>query len=279
MISEFKSLKISVVLPSYNSDRYINKAIESFLDQDYQNKELIIVDGKSTDNTHNIIESYTSKYQNIKWVKEKDINVTDAINIGLKHCTGDFISFLAADVYYFNDDIFSTIQKSYSKIKFDIIYFDHYRYFQITNSLYLIKAQNHPVTKTSLLQSGPFSGFDNIFVSNKIYQNYKLNPNYNLASDWEFFLRISPEKPLYLYSEKVCAVDVQDGNNLSMLYADKQMKEVLEVGKLYNTDNIKLYYQESAPSANPYDFKPGITFKIKSHIKNLFLKLGLAVFF
>ena len=49
---------ISVILAVLNGEKYLDRSIKSFLEQDYQDKELIIIDGKSTDNSHSIIENY-----------------------------------------------------------------------------------------------------------------------------------------------------------------------------------------------------------------------------
>ena len=85
-------------MTSFDTVDSISGSIESFLSQLYPNKELIIVDGKSKDSTHQIIKSYQEKHPNlIKWVNEKDKNLHHARNIGVKAATGDIIGFLGAD--------------------------------------------------------------------------------------------------------------------------------------------------------------------------------------
>lgn len=262
-------IRISVVLPSYNSERCIEKAIESFLKQEYSNKELIIVDGKSTDSTHGIIQNYISKYDCIRWIQEKDINVTDAINIGIKHTTGDFISFLAADVFYYDNDLFETINKNYSQINFDAIYFDYYCHYVQQNKVVLHKCPNITFTKNNLLEYGTIVGFDNIFISKKVYELNLYNPDFNLVSDWEFFLRISQQPFLFFYVEKVCTINVQDGNNLSIVHSKDQINQIKEVGNLYNTDKLTLYFDKLI---QPTIFVPTLLFKIKSKSKDLLKK-------
>jgi len=241
-------IKISIILPSYNSEKYIEKAINSFLGQNYDNKELIIVDGKSTDSTPAIIEKYVAAYPNISWIKEKDINVTDAINIGLKYCTGDFFAFLAADVFYYTNDIFSTINRDHKVISFDGIYFDNYYYFASTNKIVLRKAQNVEFTKNNLLKYGPMAAFDSVFISKEIFKKHQYKPEHNLASDWEFFIRISQENPLFLYVEKVCTIDVQDGDNLSRKHDLEQKRQVKVVSALYNDENVVPYFESGLTS-------------------------------
>lgn len=236
-------IKISIILPSYNSEKHIKKAIDGFLDQDYTQKELIIVDGKSTDLTPTIIDSYVTKYDNIFWIKEKDTNVTDAINIGIKHCTGDFIAFLAADVFYYTNDIFSTINRNYKMIPFDGIYFDYYCYYPKRKEVILNKSPNVQFNKNNLLRYGTLAGFDNIFISKVIYVEDQYNPDYNLCSDWELFLRISQKDLLFLYVEKICTINVQDGDNLSLKYQQEQTRQIKEVARIYNTENVVPFFE------------------------------------
>lgn len=91
------NVKISIVMPVYNSDKVLENAIKSVLLQTYTNYELIIIDGDSTDNTKDIIKKY--KDQIDIFVSEKDKGYGDALNKGIKRATGDYYIMLAADDY------------------------------------------------------------------------------------------------------------------------------------------------------------------------------------
>ncbi len=96
-----KSLKISIIMPSFNAVDYIERSIKSVIGQDYQNFELIIQDGESKDGTLNIIKYYAEKYpKKIKWVSKKDKGQADAINQGMKKATGEILAYLNADDVY-----------------------------------------------------------------------------------------------------------------------------------------------------------------------------------
>ena len=104
-------MKISIIIPTYNCGQYIKKAIDSVLDQPYQDKELIVIDGGSNDDTADILKSYGEK---IKWVSEKDNGQADAINKGFKMASGEIVTWLNADDYY-EPNIFEGISAEFQK--------------------------------------------------------------------------------------------------------------------------------------------------------------------
>jgi glycosyltransferase involved in cell wall biosynthesis len=91
-----RSLKISIVTPSYNQGKFIEEAIKSVIDQNYDNYEHIIIDNCSDDETKEIVQ----KYPNIVFVSEPDEGQSDALNKGFRRATGDIIGWLNADDYY-----------------------------------------------------------------------------------------------------------------------------------------------------------------------------------
>jgi glycosyltransferase involved in cell wall biosynthesis len=97
-------MKISIITPSLNQEKFIRQTIESVINQkgDFD-LEYIIIDGQSTDKTIEIIKEYATKDSRIKWVSEPDKSQSNAINKGLKMASGDIISYLNADdIYYPN---------------------------------------------------------------------------------------------------------------------------------------------------------------------------------
>jgi glycosyltransferase involved in cell wall biosynthesis len=89
---------VSVIMPAYNVEKYINEAIESLLIQTYNNLEIIIVDDCSDDKTVNIIKKFASKDKRIRLYKnKKNRKITYSLNKGLKYATGNFIARMDAD--------------------------------------------------------------------------------------------------------------------------------------------------------------------------------------
>jgi glycosyltransferase involved in cell wall biosynthesis len=92
-------LKISVVVPCFNMKQYIRNTLDSIIHQRYNNLELIIIDGASTDGTLEILKEYDSYISCL--VSEKDGGQYFAVNKGLKLATGDIVCWLNADDIYF----------------------------------------------------------------------------------------------------------------------------------------------------------------------------------
>ena len=88
---------VSVIMPSYNSKKYIKKAIDSVLEQTYSNFELIIVDGNSTDGTLDILDEYKKQDRRIKVIQDEGRGIGAALQLGCQIASGKFIARMDSD--------------------------------------------------------------------------------------------------------------------------------------------------------------------------------------
>jgi glycosyltransferase involved in cell wall biosynthesis len=111
--------KVSIIIPVYNCEKYIIKAIDSALDQSYKNYEIIVVDDGSTDNTLNLI----TKYDNITVLIKPNGGTASALNCGIRASKGNWIKWLSAD-----DILYSRYLEVMMKcaINPDVIYYCNY---------------------------------------------------------------------------------------------------------------------------------------------------------
>ena len=87
--------KVSVVVPTYNSARFLGKALQSVLDQSFQDWELIVVDDGSTDNTREVVAAFQDR--RIRYVYQENRGAAAALNAGVRSARGAYIAFLGAD--------------------------------------------------------------------------------------------------------------------------------------------------------------------------------------
>ncbi len=99
--------KVSIVIPTYNRETIICKAIDSALSQTYKNLEIIIVDDGSTDNTKTVLEKYGSR---LNYFYQENKGISGARNAGIKRSTGQYIAFLDSDDYWLPDKLEKQIE-------------------------------------------------------------------------------------------------------------------------------------------------------------------------
>ena len=90
---------ISIIMPVYNAEKYLNRSIESIMNQTYNNIEIILVNDGSTDNSLEICTSYQEKDNRIKLINQANKGVSFARNKGIDEATGDYIMFIDSDDY------------------------------------------------------------------------------------------------------------------------------------------------------------------------------------
>ena len=103
-----KAPLISILTASYNYAHFIEKTIESVLNQTYKNWELLIIDDGSTDNSVEIIKKYTQNHKNIRLLQHKNNEnkgLSETLQLGLKNAKGKYIAFLESDDYWTNDNL------------------------------------------------------------------------------------------------------------------------------------------------------------------------------
>ena len=113
-------IKISIIIPAYNAEKYISRCIDSWLNQTYSNFELVIINDGSVDNTQNICENYKKQDSRIILINTENYGVSHARNIGLDNVKGDFIGFCDADDYV-HPQMLELIYQSYNIYNKNII--------------------------------------------------------------------------------------------------------------------------------------------------------------
>lgn len=111
---------ISIIIPVFNAGKYLTRCIESVINQDYTNLEIIIVNDGSTDNSLDIIEHYAMSDGRIKVVNKLNSGVSDTRNAGLNKSSGELIGFVDADDYI-EKDMYSKLLNALLKTNADVV--------------------------------------------------------------------------------------------------------------------------------------------------------------
>jgi len=181
-------MKISIITVCYNSDKTIEKTINSVLDQDYKNIEYIIIDGGSHDNTLNIIDNYKSKIS--YKVSEKDSGIYDGINKGIQIATGDIISLIHSNDIFVDTNVISKIANIFkNNTDFDII---------LANLAFKKNLDEERITryysaknfKPWMLRIGFSPPHSSAFFKSEVFKQVGLyQTNFKIAGDFDYFVR------------------------------------------------------------------------------------------
>lgn len=115
--------KISVLMPIYNVEKYLNRALDSVLNQTYKDFEVICVDDGSTDNSGKIADEYAKKDKRIKVIHQENQGLSMARNNGLKISNGEYIHFFDSDDVIHPELLETTIYYA-EKFKADVVHFE-----------------------------------------------------------------------------------------------------------------------------------------------------------
>lgn len=91
--------KLSIIIPVYNDEKYLKRCLDSIINLDYQNLEIILVDDGSTDDSLAIMTDYAAQDERVKAISQQNLGVSVARNTGLAQATGNYIMFVDADDY------------------------------------------------------------------------------------------------------------------------------------------------------------------------------------
>jgi glycosyltransferase involved in cell wall biosynthesis len=115
-------MKVTIITVVFNGAGTVRDSIESVLNQTHPDIEYIVIDGKSTDNTGEVVRSYGSRIT--RFVSEPDKGLYDAINKGIRLATGDVIGLINADDFYHHPQVVEKVVQLFEKTNCDAVYGD-----------------------------------------------------------------------------------------------------------------------------------------------------------
>ncbi|MCK4735030.1 MAG: glycosyltransferase [Methanophagales archaeon] len=202
-------VKVSIIIPVYNGERYISEAIDSVLNQTYRDFEIIVIDDGSKDNTSNILRMYGEK---IRWKSQENKGPASAKKIGTSMTEGEYITYLDSDDMFLPDKLKQQVDYLDKHPEVGLVYSDYYQVDEKGKITKLISCnkKNVPLIQQNYV---PTSGvmcrrecFDNVGVFDE-----SLGGDY----DWDMWLRISEKYPIYCIPKPLFKYRVH-GENISL---------------------------------------------------------------
>lgn len=194
-------MKISIITCVYNNKDTIKDAIESVLNQTYNDIEYIIIDGNSNDGTIEVVRSYGNRID--KFITEEDDGIYDAMNKGISLSTGDIVGILNSDDFYIDDKVIEEVVKEFDKSGCDSVYADLI-YVNPDNLEKTVRYYNSSYFNPSRFAYGWMPAHPTFFLKKKIYNKYGFfKTDYKIAADYELLVRLlGKNKVSYTYINK-----------------------------------------------------------------------------
>jgi glycosyltransferase involved in cell wall biosynthesis len=183
---------ISIITPTFNSEKTIKKNVKSIINQTYKNFEHIIIDNQSKDNTIGIINKIYEENNMLgalRIISEPDKGIADAFNKGIKNAKGEIIGILNSDDRYFNDNVFQRVQVALNDKETIFVHGDVYFDDPVYGSN-IRRPLLCPITTTM-----PYN-HPTIFFRKEVYDKYGgYNESYKYTMDYELIMRFERKIP------------------------------------------------------------------------------------
>lgn len=230
-----KPLFFSVVIPTYNREKFIVKTLESVFEQTYPHYEVIVVDNRSTDRTVEILKPYIDTGK-IKFIRhEQNFERARSRNTGMENAHGDYLTLLDSDDFMFRDNLrdaaefatnnpqFKVFHNLYSLVDANRKTIYRYRFPPLTNQLKAIAAGN-------------FMSCIGNFLHREVYEDYRFDthPDLTGGEDWDFWLRVLADHQLGRIEKYNNGLQHHEGRSVN-----SQSIESMERGLRYMVDKFR----------------------------------------
>lgn len=207
--------KVSIVLPVYNGEKYIEEAIRSVINQTYENWELIIVNDCSTDSTSDILEQYKNVDGRIKIINNmENRKLPKSLNIGFERAEGEYYTWTSDDNQYEKHAIETMVRCLEENLEYGMVYCDSY----IINEAGEVTEKVSRDLKELYYNNCIGACFMYRRSVAKITGTY--NPEMFLVEDYDYWLRISKRYPIYHCKEYRYYYRKHEGSLTATRYAD-----------------------------------------------------------
>ena len=240
---------VSVIIPCYNSDNYLANTLNSVLNQNYKNIEIILIDDGSIDETSKIIESFKNKDKRIRIFQQKHQGVSAARNLGINKAKGEFITFLDSDDLYEKDKILEQVNRLKSTNK-KICYCGNKYIFnnRVVKHVYNIEGKilESYILNKMLIHLNDWMISSNLIKKNKI----KFLEDVKYGEDFNFFMKILSLEEVVVVNKQLTNYFIRETSssfkkNIRINFEDDYISEfkgfLLKTDKSIYSEDEKVY--------------------------------------
>ena len=266
---------VSVIIPSYNREKTIERAVMSVLNQTYKDLELIVVDDCSKDNTVEVLKSI--KDDRFKIIElEKNSGACVARNVGVENAQGDYIAFQDSDDEWLLDKLEKQMA-IFEKEKVDLV-FCAFNRFGLGEDLTYPELPEGIVERKTLLEDSRIST-QTLIGKKECFENVKFDPEMPRLQDYDITIRLSKKYSIYFVNKPLVNMYVQNDsiskNNDKLIKAEsmilskyKDDVEKYEDFKYHNVRVLAIYkrisgYKSSYEYKTLYKMKPSVSSLLK----------------
>lgn len=234
---------VSIIIPTYNNERYISKTLNSLINQSFKKLEIIIVDDGSNDNTRSIVKEYLKEDRRIKYYYQKNSGAPAARNYGFEKSNGEYIIYFDSDDEMLPDGVKDLYECSSLK-DYDITignFYHHKNGYNVRHkqndyflSSIIDSSNSRTCNEESLYYLSPVP-CNKLFKKSYLVKNYIYFNDLKIGQDLNFYLKALSYEP----SVGVIAKDVFRKNDVTDSITSSYNKNILDILNVFNGIKFK----------------------------------------
>ncbi len=185
-------MTISLITATYNSGATIEDTLKSVLSQTYKDIDYWVVDGGSKDNTMDIVRSYEPRFNGrLHWISEKDRGIYDAMNKGIRNCTGDVVGIINSDDFFTSDGVLERVAHELGNDSgIDAVYGDiHFIHDGAPDKI--VRYYSSKPFRPMWLRFGFMPAHPSFYARREVFEKCGLySLDYKIASDYDMMVRL-----------------------------------------------------------------------------------------
>lgn len=231
--------KITLITPSYNQAKFLEKTILSVINQKYENLEWLVFDGGSNDGSLEIIKKYSDYFT--FWVSEKDNGQSAAINRGFKMASGEIVGWLNSDDTLYTN-CFEEVAKAFLTFPDNDVVYGNFAYIDPEDNILRKKFLPSKISYSKLLYHS-YLGQPAVFYKRELLEKIGfLDVELKFCMDWDFFLRMWKDSKKIHINEFLATYRLHRESKTS----DEGSKRYTEdVKRIFNKNKIRKYSNKS----------------------------------